>query len=96
MEIGKDQYLGGKRVGGMKRSPNSTQYKYFPSSSKLLPISKEDISKVEEERFSFDKGHIEVSTTGGGGSNDAMTNVSIDIEDDEEASLKKMMSRKFI
>ena len=80
----------------MKRLPDSTQYRYFPSSSKLLPTSKEDVSKVEEERFSFDKGHVEVSTTSGGSSDDTMTNVSIDTKDDEEASLKKMMSRKFV
>ena len=80
----------------MKRSPNSTQYRCFPSSSKLLPTSKEDVSKVEEERFSFDRGHMEVGTTGGGSGDDIMTNVSIDTKDDKEASLKKMMSRKFI
>ena len=51
---------------------------------------------MEEERFSFNRGHVEVSTAGGGGSDDTMTNVSIDTKDDEEASLKKMMSRKFV
>ena len=96
METSKDQYSRGKRVGGIKRLLDSTQYRYFPSSSKLLPTSKEDISKVEEERFSFNKGYIEVSITSSSGSDDTMTNVSIDTKDDKEASLKKMMSRKFI
>ena len=96
MEIGKDQCLGGKRVGRIKRSPNSTQYRYFPSSLKLLSTSKEDVSKVEKERFSFNKSHIEVSITSGSGNDDTMTNVNIDTKDDKEASLKKMMSRKFI
>ena len=96
MEIGKDQYLGGKRVGRIKRSPDSTQYRYFPSSSKPLPTSKEDVSKVEEERFSFNRGHVEVGTTSSSSGDDTMTNVSINTKDDEEASLKKMMSRKFV
>ena len=96
MEIGEDQCLRGKRVGGMKRLPDSTRYRCFPSSLKLLPTSKEDVSKVEEERFSFNRGHVEVGAASGGGSNDTMTNVSIDTKDDEEASLKKMMSRKFV
>ena len=83
-------------MGRIKRSPNSTQYRCFPSSSKVLPTSKEDVSKVEEERFSFNKGYIEVSTTSSSGNDDAMTNININTKDDEEASLKKMMSRKFI
>ena len=80
----------------MKRSPNSARYRCFPSSSKPSPTSEEDVSEVEEERFGFDGGHAEVGAAGGGGGDDAMTDVGIDAEDDEEASLKKMMSRKFV